>query len=151
MKYLVNVVALVLVVLIVIGIIKFKDSDSYYAWQKKTERATKGVSDFMAVRKNNMEMEMSPERQRPLTFIEKEEKLKMFVPTVFDSFTDKSWKDFWNFIYDPVQDDEGALAAKRYREKSEVESYLRYRYPKPFSNFREDHWHYFWEITLGDA
>jgi len=148
MKYIINLVALVVLALIVIGVIKFKDSDAYYGLQRRTKNFTKGVNEFIQARKKLVEMEINPERRRPLTFIEKEEQLRMFVPTIFEGFNQDSWDNFWDFIYEPITDRSGKYPVKRQRTKEEIMSFLRYKYPKPFGDFREDHWFYFWQIVF---
>lgn len=150
MKYIVNVIAIVVLVAGVFAAIKFKDSDTFYYFQKKMERLGDEAGEFMAARKHAVEMEMSPERKRPITFIEKEEKLRMFVPSVFEGFSDQAWQDFWDYIYVPINDTSGKYTTKRQRTKEEIKSLLLSKYPKYFSRFRPDHWHYFWEIVLGN-
>ncbi len=151
MKYLVNLIALVILGFIIYGVIQFKDSDSFYELRQSTRQFTSKASEFIASRKQRMNMEMNPERKRPLTFIEKQQELQVFVPDVFDAFSDKDWDDFWNYIYEPVEDTSGTFATKKQRPKEEIEAYMRYRYPKPFAAFREDHWFYFWDIVLGPS
>lgn len=150
MKYVINLVALAILALIVIGIVKFKDSEAYYGLQHKSKDFGKEIGHFIQARKKAVMMEISPTRKRPITFIEQEEQLRMFVPTVFEGFTQESWDNFWDFIYEPITDRSGKYATKRQRTKEEIMSFLRYKYPKPFSDFREDHWFYFWQIVFGE-
>jgi len=150
MKYLINLVALIILAFIVIGIMKFKESDAYYELQHKTKGLTKEVGEFVAARKQSVAMEIDPERKRPLTFIDREEQLRMFVPTVFQGFTQDSWDNFWDYIYEPITDKSGKYPVKRQRNQEEIMSLLRNKYPKPFAEFREDQWFYFWQIVFGD-
>ncbi len=149
MKYLINIIAICLLVAGIFGVIKFKDSDAYYAAQKKMERLGNNAGEFMEARKTAIKMDMAPGRRRPITFIERQEKLNMFIPTIFEGYNDESWNNFWDFIYEPVEDRSGKYPTKRLRTKDEIKSFMINKYPKPFSNFREDHWFYFWEIVLG--
>ncbi|MBN3040726.1 MAG: hypothetical protein JW867_06325 [Candidatus Omnitrophica bacterium] len=150
MKYIINLIALLILGLMIWGVVKFKDSSTYYSWQGSAKKVKKTADDFIQARKNTIQMELNPERKRPLTFIKKEEMLRIYVPDVFEGFSEKAWADFWDFIYSPVKDNSGTFATKKQRPKEEIEAYLIYRYPKPFSYFRQDHWFYFWEIVLGE-
>jgi hypothetical protein len=150
MKYIVNIIAICLLAAGIFAAVKFRDSDTFYFLQKKAERVKKSAGEFMQAKKQVMEMEMSPTRKRPITFIEKEEKLRMFVPNVFEGFSEKAWEGFWDYIYLPIDDTSGKYLTKRHRTKEEIQSFLANKYSDPFSRFRSDHWHYFWEIVLGN-
>ncbi|UCC95421.1 MAG: hypothetical protein JSW40_01395 [Candidatus Omnitrophota bacterium] len=144
MKYIVNIVAILLVVILVFAVIEFKDSSSYYALQKNFQRLLQPIQQFFKVKKHNISMEVSPERQPPLTFIEQEANLREFVPDVFGKFDERDWQQFWSLIYLPTTEKQGLLAVKRYRTKEEIEDYLRDRYPRPLSYFRGSDWDELW-------
>jgi hypothetical protein len=150
MKYIVNIIALCVLAVGILAVIKFKDSDAYYAFEKKMESVGKGAGEFMEAKKKTVQMEMAPTRRRPITFIEQEEKLMMFAPNVFEGFSEASWSNFWDFIYELIEDNSGKYPTKRHRTKEEIKEFLINQFPKPFSQFRQDHWHYFWEIVLGN-
>lgn len=150
MKYIINLIAIILLAAIVFGVIKFKDSDLYYDWKYKTKGLTKEVSEFVKARKQSVAMEISPERKRPLTFIDREEQLRIFVPTVFEGFSQQEWDNFWDYIYEPITDTSGKYPLKRQRTQEEIMSVLRNKYPKPFADFKDEHWFYFWQIVFGN-
>ena len=150
MKYLINLIALAVLAGIVYGIIQFKDSDTFYAWKKSSERSMDKAARFIGGRTNTARAEMFPERKRPLTFIEREEQLRQYLPMVFKDFTQEDWNSFWSFIFDPVEKKgKGLFAEKHQRSREEIAAVLVDKYPNPFSRFREDHWFYFWQIVLG--
>lgn len=147
MKYLLNLVALGVLVLIVLGLMKFKDSDTYYSWQHRAADITESATDFIKVRKHNIAIETSSQRKRPLTFIEQESMLESYMPDVFGRFNPRQWANFWSLIYDPISVGTGPFAKKDYRTKEQVEEILRGRYPNAFNFFQETHWHDFWSIA----
>jgi len=147
MKYLFNIIAVFLVFLVVLGAIKFKDSDTYYGWRNKVLEFFQDSADFIKDRKENIALESSPKRKAPVTFIEQEEILKAYVPDVFGNFSQKQWVSFWNLIYKPVATSKSFFAKKRFRTQEEVERILINSYPDPFSYFQVTHWHDFWDIA----
>jgi hypothetical protein len=150
MKYFLNfVLSFVIVFLIIIGAISFKKSHLYQSFREKLDNFYQYIAQFIEVKKHNLSMELSPPRKPPLTLIEKETQLRMFLPNFFGRFDREEWENFWALIYEPIEETQGAFKVKRYRTKEEIEDYLAYYYPQPFSYFRKQHWDYFWNIVLG--
>jgi len=148
----INVIfSLLLLAAIVFGLVKFKESDSYYSIQDKVEDITEGAGNFVKSRAHNIYVDFSRDRQRPLTLVDKESKLQEFLPQVFGyapigEFDQEAWNDFWNLIYDPVTEkNENGFMAKRYLSKEEIEQELKASY-QIFNHFQRMHWDFFWEI-----
>lgn len=146
MKYLGNIIAIIVVGVLVWGAIQFKKSDTYQSLRWKLGNAFQHIKTFINVHKHNISMEWSPSRKSPLTFIEKEEALRVYIPEVFGKFDARQWREFWALIYVPIEEKQGSFKVKRYRTKEEIESYLRYKYHNPFAYFEKGHWFVFWNI-----
>ena len=145
MQYLVNGIAVLIVALIVFWAIQFTNTPLHSDLMYSIRHAFSGVGKFLETKKANIELETSPTRVAPVTFIAKESRLRTFLPTVFGNFESDDWGQFWALIYTPVEE-KGGFGAKRYRTKEEIESYLRNRYNDPFSYFKDEHWQSFWKI-----
>lgn len=147
MKYILNILVIILLVFAVRGVIEFKKSSEYRSIKSKVNRSLDPIKEYVEVKKHNINIENNPGRKSPVTSIEKEERLKMLLPDVFGEFSRKDWKNFWSFIYKPVANKEEGISKKQFRSKEEIKSYLLSQYPS-FSRFQSDHWNYFWEIVL---
>ncbi|MFH1772161.1 MAG: hypothetical protein ABH872_05020 [Candidatus Omnitrophota bacterium] len=143
-KYLINIIALIVLAGLIVGILQFKDSSAFDSLMQKSEKFTRHIKGFINAQKHNIEMDTSKRRKRPLTLIEKEESLRAYIPDVFGKFNDSEWKEFWSAIYEPVKTKQGVFSIKRRSTRDEVESYLRNRYPNPFSYFKKNHWDEMW-------
>lgn len=147
MKYFINIIAIIVVVLLVLGAIQFKSSDTYYYLKSRVEYFFQRAKNYVEVKKHNIGMETAPKRKAPLTFIVQEETLRRYIPHVFGKFDQQEWNEFWGLIYEPIKEKQGFFKVKRYRSKSEIESYLKNHYPDPFTRFRESNWYDFWNIA----
>ena len=92
------------------------------------------------------------ERHRPLSLIEKETELKLYVGQPFIDFSQKDWREFWNLIYGvfPEKTPEKPGLPKRVRQLTTDETAfeLMSLYPNPFSYFKEEHWRIIFSIIL---
>ena len=150
MKYLINIIAILAMVFLVFGAIKFKDTDPYYRLKAKVRNVTRYLEDFMKAKKHNLSQTMDPERKTPLTFIDKETELELFLPDIFERFKPKDWESFWEVIYDPVEKKEGRFKVKKHRTKKELTKYFKSKYGGAFLIFDSGHWSYFWQIVLDE-
>ena len=147
MKYIINIIAIVVIALLVFGAIEFKKSNAYYGLQRNIGNLTQTVKNYINVKKHNISMETAPPRQTPLTFIDKEAALEQYLPEVFASFSEQEWRSFWALVYVPIKEKQGKLTVKRYRTQEEVQSILKKRYSNPFSYFDSNYWYEFWSIA----
>jgi len=147
MKYLVNIIAIIVIALLIWGAIEFKKSNTYYSFQRGLSNFSQRVKNFINVKKHNIGMDISPPRKVPLTFIDKEAALQEYLPEVFQKFDAQEWKEFWALIYTPIEEKQGRFTVKRYRTREEVESVLKDRYPNPLAYFRENYWYELWSIA----
>lgn len=148
MRYVVSIILVLLIVSLGIGIVQFKDSLAYYSAKGKIAGFFQYITQFIKVKKHNISLEFSPERTPPITFIEHETKLKLFLSDFFGKFSQSDWQEFWALFYQPIEEEQEGFMVKRYRSQEEVEDYLSYEYPQPFSHFQKQHWSYFWSIVL---
>jgi hypothetical protein len=149
LKYFVNIIAIIIVILLIWGIVQIKEKDKPYPFKGRIERFFDQVKQFVKIKKHNINMETSPPRRRPLTFIKKEETLRLFAPDPFEEFGPDDWRFFWDIFYEPIKEKQGKFMVKRYRTEEEIKIYLTEEYPNPFSYFKPVHWSYFWEIVWG--
>ena len=93
-----------------------------------------------------------PKRSRPISLLQKETELKLYVGEPFRSFSRRDWSDFWNLIYGVFHREapEKAGLPRRVRRltKEEIAEELTRRYPSPFSYFKEEHWGIFFGLIL---
>jgi hypothetical protein len=146
MKYIVNIIAIALVIVLVFLAIYLKNSGNY-PLNEQIRNFSKYFSQFINVVKHNVGMEISPLRKQNLTYIEREASLREYLPTVFGQFSDRDWQNFWALIYEPIQKKQGKFKVKTYRTKDEIEDYLREHYPNSFGYFQANHWFNFWSIA----
>jgi hypothetical protein len=128
MKYLGNAIALLLLAAVVFWLVQFKQTQSYGSFRFRLQEITQIAKNFVAVKKNNITMDMNPPRKAPITFIQIESELTGWMPQVFEKFTQADWDYFWQLVYEPIAVKEGRFKVKRYRNRAEIESMLRYRY-----------------------
>ncbi len=93
-----------------------------------------------------------PKRSRPISLLERETELKLYVGEPFRSFSREDWSDFWNLIYGVFPRDlpekTGLPKKVRRLSKEEIAEELIRLYPNPFSYFKENHWGMFFGIIL---
>jgi len=150
MKYFKNAIGVIIVVVLILGIINFKTLNRRHLPQSIPGKLSKTVKQKIDIFKNNMSFVFSPKRKRPASLLVRESKLSNFLQNIFGQFSAVEWENFWNFIFEPIQDEKGFFKAKRYHTKEEVQERLRYNYSNPFSYFKKHHWEYFWEIVLDE-
>jgi hypothetical protein len=145
MKYLVNVIAIFVVVIIVILAVNLRNNTDKLPFQYEIKKFFSEFSRMMETRSANFKLELYPSRRKKITFIDREERLKQFIPELFGKFSESDWRNFWSFIYDPVYDKKSKYGRKRYRTKEEIERFLLDRFPI-FGYFDSGHWTYFWSV-----
>ena len=149
MKYIKNLIGIVVVIVLVLVIINFHKIDRL-ASLKATIGSWFGVTkQKVDVFKHNLSFTVNPQRRRPLSSISREAKLSHLAKNVFGQFEPYQWDEFWNLVYDPIKEKQGESMVKRYRTQEEIESYLKHSYSNPFSYFKKEHWDYFWSIVFG--
>lgn len=92
-----------------------------------------------------------PKRHRPLSLMERETELKLYIGEPFRDFTQNDWNEFWNLIYGafPKEAPKKGLPKKmRQLTPDEIAFELMSRYPSPFAYFKESHWQIFFGIVL---
>lgn len=93
-----------------------------------------------------------PKRYRPVSLLERETELKLYIGEPFKSFNQADWDDFWNLIYGAFPKDppkkEGLPRRMRQLTLDEIRYELMLRYPTPFNYFKKEHWGMFFGIVL---
>lgn len=104
--------------------------------------------DGLKIKVENFSYEMSPERSKPMSTLEKETRLIVGIGEPFKNFTPKDWQQFWNIIYGIYSEEPepGKPSRKRQLTQNEMEQKLIEKYPMPFSYFGDAHWNEFWKI-----
>jgi len=150
MKYFKNLIGIAVVVGLVLGIINFHKIEKLGFLKSKADIWRESIKQKAGAFKHNLSFTFAPERRRPLSFLGREAKLSHLAKNVFGQFDPSQWNDFWNLIYDPIEEEQGNSMVKRYRTQEEIEVYLEYTYSNPFSYFKKEHWDYFWSIVFGE-
>jgi hypothetical protein len=92
------------------------------------------------------------ERRAPLTFLEQEEKLKVYMGEPFAAFGEKEWQEFWNIIYGAFPkgpaDKLGLSKKMRQLTTLEIERKLTALYPSPFEHFQDRQWQAFFSLII---
>jgi len=146
MKYFYNLIAIGLVVLLVFGVIKFKESRSYGTFRWHLDNFLSKSRRFVEVEKYNIKEELKPARKRPITFIQIEAELLNWAPQALGSLTEQDWAALWDLVYNPVRVEEGGFKVYRYRGRDEVQSILVDRHSS-LGNLKEADWAQFWSIA----
>jgi len=146
MKYLGNVIALVLVVALIFGAIEFKKSNTYRNLRFRLDNFIRDAKHFTAVKKHNISMEVNPPKTRRVSFLKQQAELGEWMPDLFFEFSDSDWTYFWNLIYEPIKDKQGRFTVKRYRTRAEVETTLSEKY-NSFSFLNSNTWDEFWGVA----
>ena len=149
MKYFKNIIGIAIVIALVWGIVNFHKIKELDFLKSKADIWRESIKQKVGVFKHNLSFTFAPERKRPLSSLAEEAKLSHLAQNVFGQFDPSQWGDFWDLIYDPIEEEQGGSMVKRYRTQEEIESYLKYTYSKPFSYFKKEHWDYFWSIIFG--
>ena len=141
-----NFIGIAILTLLVLGIINFKEKikpklQSIKVWQN--------INQQIEIFKHNLSFTISPKRKRPFSFVEREARLFHLAPSAFGQFSTGAWKEFWNLIYEPIEEKQDSFMVKRYRTHREIENHLKNTYLEPFTLFERKHWNSFWKIALG--
>lgn len=92
------------------------------------------------------------ERRRPVSLLEAETELKLYIGEPFRHFNQRDWNGFWRLIYAGfprgVLPREGLPNKMRQLTLDEIASELMQSYPEPFSYFKDEHWKVFFGIVL---
>jgi hypothetical protein len=143
MKYIVNIIVIVLIVALFFALIQFKKGETYGSIHSKISQF---FSQLINITKQNIKMQTAPQRKPRLTNIEIETGLIGYMPEVFGNFNELDWQNFWALIYEPIKEKKGFFQVRTYRTKDEIEKILAKRYPK-FVDFTEDQWKSFWDVV----
>ncbi|MDD5195033.1 MAG: hypothetical protein PHQ96_05095, partial [Candidatus Omnitrophica bacterium] len=149
MKYFVNILAALVVLLIILSAISRTQNPKDAPFGKGWKKFTQWAGDFLKAKEHNLSMEVSPTRHRKISFIEQEERMRLFAPDLFANFNENDWQEFWELIYKPVDDKQGGFTVKRYRSQEEIQEILIQRYPNPFSYLSKEYWRIFWQDIIG--
>jgi hypothetical protein len=144
LRYMVNALAIILVVLIVYSVIEFKKKNNTYPFEERIAGVYKEFLKFLRVEKTNLNIIAAPSRKIPLTFIQREEALRQLNPELFANFSEREWAKFWLLIYEPIQEKQGKYTVKRFRTREEVQNILREKYSSVFGYFKEGQWQELW-------
>jgi hypothetical protein len=91
-----------------------------------------------------------PKRSRPLSLLQKETELKLYIGEPFRDFNKADWEKFWNVIYGgfPLEDAPREGWPKKIRQLAddEIAEKLARLYPQPFEYFKEEHWKIFFQV-----
>ncbi|MEK6727676.1 MAG: hypothetical protein AABY28_03250 [Candidatus Omnitrophota bacterium] len=92
------------------------------------------------------------ERHRPVSLIETETELKLYIGEPFRNFNQRDWDEFWRLIYAGflrgAPPREGLPNKMRQLTLDEIASELMKRYPEPFTYFKDEHWKMFFGTVL---
>ncbi len=92
------------------------------------------------------------QRRPPLSLLQRETELRLYIGEPFNSFSEKQWQEFWDVIYEAyprgAPEKEGLPRKMRQLTEDEIAFELIELYPRPFANFREGHWRIFFGIVL---
>jgi len=146
-KYVLNIIAIVLLIWGIRAAIQFKGSGEYQSFRYRISRMFDPITRRIQAMRHNIKIDRGEERRRPTTFIARESKLKVFLPDVFGEYDEKEWKEFWDFIYEPTTEMQGGISTKRYRTEEEIKEFL-YRKDRIFNYFQDQHWNYFWSLIF---
>ena len=149
-RYIVNLVAIGLIVALIFGAINFKNTGKDKFLKKKLNKPLGFVKEAIAVTKHNLTFEFSQKRNKSITLVWQESNLINFSPNLFGNFNRADWDEFWAVIYDPIKEKKGFFKVKRYRTKEEIRDYLIRLYGDALSFNHYSDWQYFWKIVFGE-
>jgi hypothetical protein len=145
LRYLVNILAIILVALVIYFVIEFKNKNDTFPFKERITGIYNEFLKFINIEKANMNISTTtPSRKIPLTFIRREEALRQFNPDLFANFSEREWGKFWALIYEPIDEKQGRFNVKRFRTRQEVENILTKRYPTILEYFKESQWQEVW-------
>ena len=142
-QYFANFIAIGIIAGLIFGAKYFKQSPTYEYMRYKFAYWTQDIRGYIGAYKHNVDMLNDPPRKPPLTFLENEGALELWLPDVFGNFGEGDWEGFWALIYETIEVKEGRHMIKRYRTRQEVQSILRDRY-YDLSYLRQPDWNELW-------
>ena len=92
-----------------------------------------------------------PKRNPPISLLEKETELKLYIGQPFKDFTLEEWGQFWRLVYGAFpKENPGKSLPKKVRQLTEEEmaGELQSLYPQPFAFFKEEQWRIFFGLLL---
>ncbi len=147
MKYIVNIIAICILAIVIYGLVQFKETGSYIFLRSKVNKTLNFAKEKATNVKQNIAMDISGERKKPVLLVDKETYLINLSPKTFVNFGPRDWDKFWDVIYDPIREG-GVFGAKRYRTKEEIKSYLINNFSSDFSRLRRRDWEILWKIVF---
>ncbi len=91
-------------------------------------------------------------RNRPLSLLQRETELKLYIGQPFRDFKRSDWEKFWDIIYGIFPKKEpkepGLVSKRRQLTEDEIIYELKKAYPQPFTYFRPEHWNIFFSIIF---
>ena len=146
LKMLGSILGIAVLGLIVLAGVSLRNSDfrdrAFADYQHISQKARINVENFLY----NVKEDASPTRKRSDSTMQQEDKLKLFMPDIFQNYSKQDWDDFWKLIYGRRPVGNSWIKQRRYRSVREIQKALAYRYPEPFGYFQGQHWQYFWSI-----
>lgn len=83
-------------------------------------------------------------RRRPLSLVERETELKLYLGEPFKGFSYAQWEEFWSLIFDVFPEEyaqaPGEPIRVRQLSSAEIADKLMKLYPDPFAYFKTEHW-----------
>ncbi|MBP7088577.1 MAG: hypothetical protein KBB01_04685 [Candidatus Omnitrophica bacterium] len=150
MKYLVNILAIAILFIIILGIVNFKKSDNFESLKDNANGPVNFVKDGLKALKYNIFFDFSQKKKKSISMAREEAELMSLAPHLFGEFSRQDWDKFWEVIYQPIKEKKGNFSFKRYRTKEEMRERFLKLYESAFFGFGSDDWKYFWKITLGE-
>ena len=114
------------------------------------------ILKFMALQQERVNIYVSNffysgERTAPLSLLERETELKLYIGEPFKSLSPKEWDSFWQILYGAYPKDSpspGLPKKVRQLTYDEIADALTEQYPDPFENFQESHWGMFFGVAF---
>lgn len=165
MKHAGSVIFLIIAVFLVVGVVNYRESDSYQAyktavsgrldylrgwWQAKRQRVSMSFPYFIEAMQEEATGDISVERPHMCRML-LEVKLREFLPREFrQRATQEDWDHIYNIIFRPVRDKEGEFVVKRFLADQEIKEKLINEYYHPFARFSDQDWVRFWHIVYDE-
>ncbi|MFH0762736.1 MAG: hypothetical protein V1925_02475 [Candidatus Omnitrophota bacterium] len=91
-------------------------------------------------------------RRKPVTFLQRETELALYIGEPFRNFNRRDWEEFWDVIYGAYVTDapqeEGLPRRVRQMEREELSYELARLYPQPLAYFTQEQWQAFFSIIF---
>lgn len=116
---------------------------------EKSEELRMTFKDRIAAVHDNILYNLGSSRTPPLSTVDLEENLKLYVRNPFISFTRDDWEEFWDLLYAKVPEDESGWPTRKSQfNREEAQIALADYYGEPFSRFTDSQWSVFWRHAL---